>query len=91
LIRRVPKRGFNNAVFKKAWAIVNLGDLEAFDAGTRIDEALLREQGFIRGKIHGVKVLAGGELTKPLKITANHASASAREKIEKAGGTLTLK
>ena len=91
LIRRVPKRGFNNAAFKKEWAIVNLGDLEAFDAGATVDEALLREQGFIRGKIDGLKILGGGELTKPLKVTANHASSSAREKIEKAGGTLTLK
>ena len=91
LIRRVPKRGFNNAAFKKAWGIVNLGDLEAFDAGTAVDEPLLREHGFIRGKIDGLKILGGGELTKALKITANHASASAREKIEKAGGTLTLK
>lgn len=90
LIRRVPKRGFNNAAFKKVWGIVNLGDLETFEAGTAVDEALLREHGFIRGKLEGLKILGGGELTKALKITAKHASASAREKIEKAGGTLTL-
>lgn len=91
LIRRVPKRGFNNAQFKTRYAIINLGDLEQFEAGAQIDESLLRETGLIRGIVDGLKVLGNGELTKGLSITANKVSASAREKIEKAGGTVTLK
>src|ERR1700749_622645 len=53
LIRRVPKRGFNNAAFKARYAVVNLSDLEHFDAGTAIDEAVLRGAGLVRGKIDG--------------------------------------
>ena len=90
LIRRVPKRGFNNAAFKTQYAVVNLGELERFEDGQAIDEALLRESGLVRGKVAGVKILGDGELTKKLTITAAKVSASAREKIERAGGTITL-
>src|SRR5438132_4734659 len=88
LIRRLPKRGFNNAAFHKTYAIVNLADLNHFDEGATIDEATLLEAKLIRGKYHGVKILGDGELTKRLTITADKVSASAREKIEKAGGTI---
>ena len=91
LIRRVPKRGFNNAQFRTSYSIVNVGDLEQFDAGTAIDESLLREKKIIRGISDGLKVLANGELTKKISITANKVSAGAKEKIEKAGGSVTLK
>ncbi|MDQ3625407.1 MAG: 50S ribosomal protein L15 [Verrucomicrobiota bacterium] len=91
LIRRLPKRGFNNAAFKKVYGIVNVGDLEAFDAGTSIDEALLRAKGLVRGRIEGVKILAGGELSKSVSVTVGKVSAAAKEKIEKAGGSVTLK
>ena len=91
LIRRVPKRGFNNNAFKTRYAIVNLGDLERFDAGTSIDETMLRENGLVRGRVDGLKILADGELTKNLNVTAEKVSAIAREKIEKAGGSVTLK
>ena len=91
LIRRIPKRGFNNAQFRTSYSIVNVGDLEQFDAGAEIDENLLREKKIIRGVSHGLKVLANGELTKKVSITANKVSASAKEKIEKAGGSVTLK
>ena len=90
LIRRVPKRGFNNEAFRIKYAIINLGDLDRFDEGQTIDETLLRESGLIRGKVAGVKVLGDGELTKKLTIAARKVSASAREKIERAGGTITL-
>jgi large subunit ribosomal protein L15 len=90
LIRRVPKRGFNNAAFKTRYAIVNLSDLEGFDAGTAIDEAVLRAAGLVRGKIDGVKILGQGDLTKNLAVSADKFSGSAREKIEKAGGSATL-
>jgi len=91
LIRRVPKRGFNNAEFKTKWAIVNLDSLNSFDTGVTVDEAALLAAGIIRKHFDGVKILGGGELTKKLAVVANHASASARAAIEKAGGTLTLK
>ncbi len=90
LLRKTPKRGFNNARFKKVWGIVNVGDLEKFDAGTEINEAMLRAAGLIRGKLFGIKILGDGELSKGLAVTATAASPSAREKIEKAGGSITL-
>jgi large subunit ribosomal protein L15 len=89
LIRRLPKRGFNNAAFKKEYAIVNLSELNVFDDGATINEAVLLEANLIRGKYHGVKVLADGELTKKLTVSVDKVSATAREKIEKAGGTVT--
>lgn len=90
LLRKTPKRGFNNARFKKVWGIVNVCDLEKFDAGTEINEAMLREARLIRGKLFGIKILGDGELTKSLSVTATAASPSAKEKIEKAGGSITL-
>lgn len=91
LIRRVPKRGFNNAEFKTKWAIANIGALDAFDAGSTVDEAALLEAGVIRKPFDGLKILGSGQLTKKLTVVANHASASAKAAIEKAGGTLTIK
>src|SRR6201982_3353573 len=66
LIRRLPKRGFNNAEFKTSFAIVNLGDLEQFEEGTHITERLLRDEGFINGSFDGLKILGRGALTKKL-------------------------
>ena len=91
LIRRIPKRGFNNAEFRTSYSIVNVGDLEQFDAGATVDENLLREKKIIRGISDGLKVLANGELSKMINLTATKVSAAAREKIEKAGGSVTLK
>ena len=91
LIRRLPKRGFNNAAFKKHYALINLDDLNEFEAGTVINEKMLRESKHIRGKVVGLKILGRGELKHGLTIEADRVSESAREKIEKAGGTLTLK
>lgn len=91
LIRRLPKRGFNNAAFHKQYAIVNLDDLNAFKAGTVVNEQLLRDSKLVRGKVAGVKVLGNGELKHALKIEADKISSSAREKIDKAGGTITLR
>ncbi len=87
LIRKVPIRGFNNYNFKKQYATVNVGDLEAFDANSVITQELLYEQRVI-GKImpYGLKVLGDGELTKPLTIKAAKFTKSAVEKIEKVGG-----
>lgn len=90
LLRKMPKRGFNNAAFKKIWGVVNLRDLTDFEAGTVIDESLLRQHRLIRGKLDGVKILGDGEITKALAIKVDAISAGARAKIEQAGGTVEL-
>jgi large subunit ribosomal protein L15 len=91
LIRRLPKRGFNNAAFHKRYAIVNLDDLNEFKAGTVVNEQLLRESKLVRGHVAGVKILGNGELKHALKIEADKISASARAKIDKVGGTIALR
>ena len=91
LIRRLPKRGFNNAAFHKRYAIVNLSDLNVFEAGAVVNEQLLRESNLVRGHFAGIKILGDGELKHGLKVEADKVSAAAREKIEKAGGTITLR
>lgn len=94
--RRLPKRGFNN-IFRKQYAIVNLGQLQAavdrgaFDASADVTEASLVASGVLRReKTHGVRVLAKGELKVALKITASGASAAAVKAVEAAGGSLTI-
>jgi large subunit ribosomal protein L15 len=91
LIRRLPKRGFNNAAFHKNYAIVNLTDLASFKEGTVVNEQVLREAKMLRGNGAGLKILGDGELKHALTIEADKISASAREKIEKAGGSVTLR
>ena len=91
LIRRLPKRGFNNAAFHATYAIVNLSDLNEFKAGTVVNEELLRESKLVRGDVAGVKILGDGELKHALKIEADKVSESAKAKIEKAGGTITMR
>ncbi|HYC60083.1 MAG TPA: 50S ribosomal protein L15 [Thermoanaerobaculia bacterium] len=86
LHRRLPKRGFTN-IFKKDYAVVNVSDLDRFDNGASIDEATLRQAGLVKGSHDGVKVLGDGELSKKLTVSATKFSKSAREIIEKAGGT----
>jgi len=90
LIRRLPKRGFNNAAFHKHYAVVNVSDLNAFKAGTVVNEQLLRESNLVRGHFAGIKILGEGELKHDLKVQVDKISTTAREKIEKAGGTVTL-
>jgi large subunit ribosomal protein L15 len=87
LIRRIPKRGFNNH-FRKEYSIVNLSVLESFEAGSIVDIEVLNEKGLIKlvkGSV-GLKVLGNGTLTKALTAKAASFSASAKEAIEKAGG-----
>ena len=89
LIRRVPKRGFNNH-FKKVYSIVNLSVLEGFEANSVVDMEVLNQKGLIKvikGSI-GLKVLGNGTLTKALTVKAASFSASAKDAIEKAGGTV---
>jgi large subunit ribosomal protein L15 len=91
LIRRLPKRGFNNAAFHKNYAIVNLSDLASFKEGTVVNEQFLREKKLLRGNGAGLKILGDGEVKHALTIEADKISASAREKIEKAGGSVTFR
>ncbi len=91
LIRRLPKRGFNNAAFHKTFAVINLGELNSFKAGSTVTEEQLRAANLVRGHGAGIKILGDGELKHALTIEVDRISASAREKIEKAGGTITLR
>ena len=87
LQRRLPKRGFNN-IFKKEYAIVNLRDLERFEAGTRIDRQALIDAGMVAKKYPFVKILGEGEIKAALTVAVDKVSKSARQKIEAAGGTI---
>jgi large subunit ribosomal protein L15 len=89
LFRRLPhKRGFSNADFRTSYDVVNLGSLEILEAGTEVSAEMLVGLGFVKGN-KPIKILGSGELSKPLKVTADRFSASAKSKIEAAGGTAT--
>lgn len=85
LYRKLPKRGFHN-IFAKKYAVVNVSALEAFDNGAEINIDTLIEKKIVRNKYDGLKVLGNGQLTKKLTVNAAIFSASAKEKIEAAGG-----
>lgn len=85
LARRIPKRGFNN-IFAAKYTAINVSDLEKFVDGTVVDGELLVAAGVVKDCGDGIKVLGNGELTKKLTVKAAAYSASAKEKIEKAGG-----
>ena len=85
LQRQIPKRGFKN-IFAKEYAIVNVGDLEIFENGTVVNGEALVAAGLLKKTLDGVKVLGNGELTKKLTVKATVFSATAKEKIEAAGG-----
>ncbi len=85
MTRRIPKRGFNN-IFATKYSTVNVSDLEKFVDGTVVDTELLVASGLIKKVNDGVKILGNGELSKNLTVKAAAFSASAKEKIEKAGG-----
>lgn len=87
LFRRIPKRGFSNDDFERRFHIVNLGELEAFDNGTTVDQAALIEKGLVPDDKQPVKILGNGEITKKLTVVAGWYSKSAHDKITKAGGT----
>lgn len=86
MTRRIPKRGFNNVFADPKAETVNVSALEIFNDGTVVDADLLRASGLVKKIENGVKILGNGELTKNLTVKANAFSASAKEKIEKAGG-----
>jgi large subunit ribosomal protein L15 len=86
LLKRIPKRGFNNARFATEFVEVNVSKFNNFEAGTVVTPALLREKGIIKSFKDGVKVLGNGEITVGLTVQAKAFSKSAIEKIEAAGG-----
>ena len=86
LFRRLPKRGFSNAMFKVEYATINVSDLEKFEDGAVVTPELLKEMGILKKQLAGVKVLGNGNLTKKLTVKASKFSASAVEKIEAIGG-----
>ncbi len=90
LIRRIPKRGFNNTRFATKYSAVNLADLNQFEDGARVDETALRAVGLANGTSDGVKILGTGELNKKLSLTVSACSASAKTKIEAKGGSVEI-
>ena len=90
LWRAIPKRGFKN-VNRVNYATVNISSLERFEDGTNVTPELLIETGLVRKEYNGIKILGGGKLSKKLNVTANAFSNSAKEAIEKAGGTVEVK
>lgn len=89
--RRLPKKGFNNAQFQDAVEVVNVGDLnESFQDGATVNETALREVGLVSRTCDVIKILGAGELSRKLVIQGAKVSATAREKIEKAGGSVAV-
>lgn len=89
LTRRLPKRGFTN-IFAKEYAIINLEQLNRFEDGAEINIDILHEMGLVKNKKSGLKILANGELTKKVNITAAKASKVAAQKIQGAGGKIEV-
>ena len=90
LYRKLPKRGFNNAKFAKVYAIVNVEALNVFEDGAVIDLDALLAKKIVRKANDGLKVLGNGELTKKITVKATVFSATAKEKIEAAGGKIEV-
>ncbi|MES2598663.1 MAG: 50S ribosomal protein L15 [Verrucomicrobiota bacterium] len=88
LFRRLPKKGFSNARFRDVYETVNVGDLDVFEDGAVINEASLREKNLVNRGCDAIKILGNGELSRKLTVEIKSLSASAREKIEKAGGSV---
>ena len=89
LARRLPRRGFTN-IFKEEIQIVNISDLNRIEKNSEIDPVVLQENGMIRSSLKPVKILGEGDIDKKLNVTASAFSASAKNKIEKAGGRATI-
>lgn len=87
--RRIPKRGFHN-VFRKEYAIVNVRDLNRFDAGTIVDGNALRAAGIVKNVKDGVKLLGNGEVSRAVTVKVDKASKEAARKVAQAGGTLEV-
>ena len=90
LYRRIPKRGFSNALFKTEYSIINVEDLNVFEDGTVVTPALLKEAGLVKKELDGIKVLGEGKLEKKLTVQANKFSKSAIEKINESGSKIEV-
>ena len=90
LLRRLPKRGFSNHMFKTEYAVINLSDLNRFNDGDVVTPELLREMGIIKKQLSGVKVLGNGTLEKKVTVKAHKFSESAKQKIENSGGKVEV-
>ena len=91
LHRRMPKRGFSNAVFKKKYSTINVSDLVRFEKGSKVGPQEMLDAGAIRKvATHGVRVLGDGQVDRALHVMAHYFTESAREKITKAGGTVEV-
>ncbi len=89
LQRRLPKRGFTN-IFKKQWVEISLAKIESsFDAGDDVTPEILHERGLIKKAKHDLVILGTGEISKALNISSHRFTKTAKDKIEKAGGTAT--
>ncbi|MCT7718045.1 MAG: 50S ribosomal protein L15, partial [Lactobacillus iners] len=89
LYRRMPKRGFNN-INRKEYAIINLNDLNKFEAGSEVTIDSLKEAGIVKKELAGVKLLANGKLDVKLTVKVNKVSESAKKAVETAGGTVEV-
>lgn len=90
LYRRIPKRGFNNKIFAKVYAEVNVSDLNRFEDGSVVTAELLKDSGLVKKVIDGIAILGNGELTKKLTVRATRFTKTASEKIEAAGGKVEV-
>ena len=90
LYRRVPKRGFNNKIFAKVYALVNVEDLNIFDDGLTVGYEQFKEKGLVNKLYDGVTVLGRGEITRKLTVNATRFSKTAAAKIEAAGGKIEV-
>jgi large subunit ribosomal protein L15 len=89
LQRRLPKRGFTN-IFKKQYGIINIKDLNRFEANANLEIDALKEAGLIKKMKNGVKLLGNGDITNPIFIKVHKISKTAKEKIEAAGGKVEI-
>jgi large subunit ribosomal protein L15 len=89
LQRRIPKRGFTN-IFRKEYVIVHVKDLNRFESGSVVDLAALMAAGLVKKAMNGVKLLADGEVDRPLSVKVDKASRAAAAKVTAAGGTLEV-
>ena len=86
LFRRLPKRGFSNALFKTEYAVINLSDLNKFEDGAVVTPELLKDMGLLKKQLDGIKVLGNGKLERKLTVKSHKFSSKAKEEIEKLGG-----
>ena len=86
LFRRIPKRVFTNARFKKVYAVINLDDLNKFEDGAEVTPEILKDMGLVKKELDGIKILGDGKLEKKLTVKASKFSKTAKEQIEKLGG-----